>query len=257
MSALLPIIDGLRAIFGTTTALPGLAPGLVVADEADWRPAADLGGPLLEVLLGSAARRWQAKPPAAAALAWKAYTHWVCLPAVLGWLTARRVPALTGANLLVQLDWPLGLLAVGLRADTPIFVLPGDPLAGSADRAVIVVRDEGELLTAFRRSLLDEHLLPLTLAIGRRARLSPRTLLGSVAATVAADVLRFPGAGPAGKPAQIQSLLAALGLGGLLDLSVDDDGHCSVRRRTCCLAFTLPRPRLCRDCVLQPAPPAG
>jgi hypothetical protein len=247
-SALAPIIDGLQAIFGTSTALPGLVPGLIVRDEAGWHPATDLGGPLLEVLLESAARRWAAKPAAAAALAWKAYTHWVCLPAVLGWLAARRVPALTGANVLVRLDRPLGLLAVGLRAGTPLFVLPGDSAAGGT-----VVADEGQLLAVLRRSLLDEHLVPLLEILGRRVRLGPRTLLGSVAATIAADVLRFPGTDPAGKGAQIDSLLAALGLGGLLDLTFDGNGTCSVRRRTCCLAFTLPRPRLCRDCVLQPA----
>ncbi len=244
-SALAPIVDGLQAIFGTSTALPGLAPGLIVPDDPAWRPALDLGGPLLEGLLGAAARHWDAKPPAAAALAWKAYTHWVCLPAVLGWLTARRVPALTGTNVRVRLDRPPGLPVVGLRAGTPVFVLPGDPATGGT-----VVADEGELLAALRRSLLDEHLLPLLGTIGRRVRLGPRTLLGSVAATIAADLLRFRGPDPA---AEIDFLLAALGLGGLIDLSLNDKGICSVRRRTCCLAFTLPRPRLCRDCVLQPA----
>ncbi|HEU5111371.1 MAG TPA: hypothetical protein VFT95_22750, partial [Micromonosporaceae bacterium] len=82
-------------MFGTDR-LPGVAPGLLVTDPVGWLPATSLvDGSRLPELLDAAGRRWQAAPHAAAALAWKAYTYWLTLPAVLGWASARRVPLLT------------------------------------------------------------------------------------------------------------------------------------------------------------------
>ncbi len=112
----------------------------------------------LDILLDAAGRRWKAQPHAAAALAWKAYTYWLALPAVLGWASARRVPLLTGANVLMHFDDPRPLVTLGLRADIPVAVLPTDPLALSGHPQVRVVADEDALLAEFRRTLLDEHL---------------------------------------------------------------------------------------------------
>lgn len=246
------INESLRARYGTSTLLPGLAPDLIVAHEAGWHPASALTGPLLDELLGKARRHWRARPATAAALAWKAYTYWVCLPAVTGWLAAGRVPLLSAANVLVRLDRP-GFVTVGLRAGIPVVAGPAAPAgsgrfpgAGPVPRAgepraagddLLLVPDP---LAAMRRSLLDEHLLPLLDAIGERARLGRRTLLGSVAAAVATTGLR------AADPPQTVRLLAALGLDDLVEVLPGGS-----RRRTCCLAFTLPVPKICRDCCLR------
>ena len=66
-----------------------------------WAPASELAGEKLDLLLATAGRRWRAQPHAAAALAWKAYTYWAALPAVLGFASARRVPLLTSDNVLL------------------------------------------------------------------------------------------------------------------------------------------------------------
>ncbi|GIE97741.1 IucA/IucC family C-terminal-domain containing protein [Paractinoplanes rishiriensis] len=256
MYPLVPITARLGALFGTAHELPGLAPGLVVRDADGWRPAGSLAGPALGELLRSAEQQWNARTPAAAALAWKAYTYWLSLPAVVGLLAVRRVPVLRPEHVLVRLDWPQRLLAVGLRAGIPVAVLPDDPLADTGDRSVIVVPDQAALRETLRQSLIDEHLTPLMAAIEGATRLSRRTLLGSVAANVAGVALRLPepgstpsGAAPAPESAatdRVGRLLGDLGLADLVDLTPAG----TVRRRTCCLAFTLPRPRICRDCCI-------
>jgi hypothetical protein len=68
---LAPVNATLRAMFGTSTELPGLAPDLLVTDPTGWTPSARLAGDALPGLLDSARRRWRAQPHAAAALAWK------------------------------------------------------------------------------------------------------------------------------------------------------------------------------------------
>lgn len=152
---LAPITTTLRSMFGTED-LPGLAAGLVVPDDA-WIPATDLtSGARLGDLLGAAKRRWQASPHAAAALAWKSYTYWLALPAVLGWASARRVPLLDPANVRVHLDHG-PLLTIGLRRSIPVAVLPSDPLALAGLPDVRVVADEAALLAVLRESLLDAH----------------------------------------------------------------------------------------------------
>jgi ferric iron reductase protein FhuF len=252
MYPLVPIIETLDRLFGTSTDLPGLAPDLVVRDTLGWQPAGALAGSSLDVLLRSARSQWNARPPAAAALAWKAYTYWLSLPAIIGLLAVRRVPLLTAANVWVRLDWPHRLLQVGLRAGIPVAVLPTDRLAASGDRAIVVVQDPTALLETLRQTLIDEHLGPLMEAIGPAGRLHPRVLLGSLAANVAGVALRFADGGDGDTQAQqIEDLLAGLGLADLLELVPAGDGRLRVHRRTCCLAFTLPRPRICHDCCIR------
>lgn len=98
---LAPVTATLRAMFGTDD-LPGLAPGLLVVDEAGWAPATTLTGARLPELLDSAVRLWGGTPHASAALAWKAYSYWAALPVVLGWATARRVPLLDHTEALIH-----------------------------------------------------------------------------------------------------------------------------------------------------------
>ena len=248
---LAPVTATLRAMFGTSTQLPGLAPDLIVADPAGWAPTSDLANGALDHLLESAGRRWSAQPHAAAALAWKAYTYWLALPAVLGWASARRVPLLTGHNVLMHFDDPRPLVTLGLRVDTPVAVLASDPLALSGDSRVRVVADETALLAEFRRSLLDEHLTPMLDAVHDRVRVGKRTLLGSLSSGVAYGILRSADVLPGSSAESIRTLLGTLGVADLIELVPGRNGKLEVQRKTCCLAFTLPQPKVCTGCCIK------
>ncbi|MEV0153565.1 ferric iron reductase [Micromonospora sp. NPDC050686] len=250
---LAPVTDTLRAMFGTDD-VPGLAPGLLVADEFGWSPATTLvDGTRLPEFLAAATRRWGGTPHACAALAWKAYSYWAALPAVLGWASARRVPLLDPSDVLIHFADHRPLLTMGLRRSTTVAVLPTDPLALAGPPEVRVVADEAELIAALRASLLDAHLVPLIAAIQAEVRVGARTLLGSVASGIAHGVLRAADALPGPSTESIGTLLAALDLADLVDLVPGPDGTPTVQRRTCCLAFTLPKPKICQGCCLRPA----
>ncbi len=249
---LAPITETLRAMFGTSTQLPGLAPDLVVPDTAGWIPTAELATSRLDTLLDSARRRWNAQPHAAAALAWKAYTYWLALPAVLGWASARRVPLLTATDVLMHFRDPRPLVTLGMREDIPVAVLASDPIALSGLPQVRVVADETALLAMLRRSLLDEHLTPLLDAIHGKVRLGQRTLLGSLASGVAYAVLRSADVLPGSSARTIETLLTALDVEDLIELRPGPQGRLDVQRKTCCLAFTLPQPKICNGCCIKP-----
>ena len=250
---LAPVTATLHAMFGTSTELPGLAADLLVQDTTGWLPATSLAGDRLDTLLDSARRRWNAQPHAAAALAWKAYTYWLALPAVLGWASARRVPLLTAGDVLIHFDDPRALVTLGLRAGIPVAVLPGDPIAVSGLPQVRVVRDEAALLGELRRSLLDEHLTPLLNAIHDKVRLGKRTLLGSLASGIAYGVLRSADVLPGFSAETIHQLETALGVQDLIELVPGRYGNLDVQRKTCCLAFTLPQPKVCQGCCIKTA----
>jgi hypothetical protein len=247
---LTPVTATLRAMFGTSTELPGVAPDLLVQDTTGWLPASDLAGHSLDTLLDSSRKRWQAQPHAAAALAWKAYTYWLALPAVLGWASARRVPLLTSTDVLIHFNDPRPLVTLGLRQDITVAVLPSDPLAVSGLAQVRVVADEAALLEELRRSLLDEHLTPLQDAIHAKVRLGKRTLLGSVSSGVAYAVLRSADVLPGSSVETIATLLGTLGIEDLIELVPGPAGKLDVQRKTCCLAFTLPKPKVCVGCCI-------
>ena len=249
---LAPVTATLRAMFGTSTDIPGVAPDLLVHDTAGWLPTRALAGDHLDTLLDSARRRWNAQPHAAAALAWKAYTYWLALPAVLGWASARRVPLLTAGDVLMHFDDPRPLVTLGLRADIPVAVLPGDPIAIAGLPQVRVVPDEAALLAELRRSLIDEQLNPLLDAIHDRVRLGKRTLLGSLSSGVAYGVLRSADVLPGPSAETIARLHEALGVDGLIELVPGHNGKLDVQRKTCCLAFTLPKPKVCKGCCIKP-----
>lgn len=249
---LAPVTATLRAMFGPDD-LPGLAGGLLVADETGWTSASQLiDGTRLPELLGVAARRWHASPHAAAALAWKSYTYWLALPAVLGWASARRVPLLYASDVLVRFEDRRPLVTLGLRQSIGIAVLPSDPLALAGLPQVRVVADEAELLATLRASLLDGHLGPLQDAIHCEVRLGARTLLGSLSSGIAYGILRAADVLPGSSAQNIGTLLSALDIDDLIELLPGPTGELTVQRKTCCLAFTLPEPKICAGCCIRP-----
>jgi hypothetical protein len=229
--------------------VPDGEPGWLPATRllSDDGPAHDRRG--LDDLLDAAKQRWGASPHVAAALAWRSYTYWLAMPVVIGWAVARRVPLLDPADVLVRMavthDQPL--LTMGLRR-VRMAVLPGDPTAGD----VTVVESDAALLRVLRTTLRDRHLDRLLERIRDRVNLGARTMLGSLASAIAYGVVRGVDAPAAQLTAATETLLATLDVPDLVDLQPGPDGRLEVRRRTCCLAFTLPEPKICSGCCLQP-----
>lgn len=211
--------------------LPGLANPLIVGSSSDWTPATSI---TVGELVDAAHERWGAAPHAAATLAWKSYTYWAAMPAVLGWAVARRVPRVDASNVMVKVNGS-PLITIGLREDGTV---------GLAD----VDHHEDALLRFLRESLLDGHLDPLAARISAEVNVGRRTLLGSVASGIAYAIVRAGEAVP--NPVDsITTLLKALDLDDLVDIVPGDEPE--VRRRTCCLAFTLPQPTICTGCCLR------
>jgi hypothetical protein len=243
----------------------GLAPGLLIRDPLGWTPASSLAdGDTLPALLNAAKQRWGGTPHAAAALAWKSYTYWLALPAVLGWASARRVPLLDPDRVMVRYSGHHPFLTLGLRR-TSVAVLPSDPLLAAGSTAawggrypVRVVADEAELLATLRQTVLDAHLTPVMDRIRERTHLGQRTLLGSLASGVAYGVIRASDALPGSAAETITTLLDTLGVADLVSLKPGEPGkpgpagELTVQRHTCCLAFTLPEPKVCSGCCIRP-----
>jgi hypothetical protein len=249
------VVAVLRAM-GTrhgAAAIRGIAPDLVVGDPAGWMPASRLvDGSRLPDLLDAAKQRWGATPHAAATLAWKSYTYWLALPAVLGWASARRVPLLDPADVLIRFTDHQPFLTVGLRRAV-VAVLPSDPLVATCDPAVRVVASEAELLDTLRTTLLDAHLTPLLDRVRQDTNLGQRTLLGSLASGVAHGLIRASDALPGSTAENASTLLETLGVADLVSLVPGAAGELTVQRRTCCLAFTLPEPKICASCCIRTA----
>lgn len=172
---------------------------------------------------------------------------------VLGLASARRVPLVRAADVLVQFDDHYPPPTLGLRQRTAVAVLPTDPLALAGPPEVRVVANEAELLAALRTSLLDEHLTPLLAAFRAEVRIGGRTLLGSLASGVATAILRSADVLPGSSAETIGTLLTALGVNDLIELVTGPESELTVRRRTCCLAFTLPNPKICAGCCIRPS----
>jgi hypothetical protein len=238
----------MRTGYGVGT-IDRLASPYFVGDAAGgWTPADALtSGEALTTLLAVGARRWRAQPHAAATLAWKSYSYWASLPIVLGWAAARRVPLLTADQTLVRLDAD-DLVFAG--ANPSWAVLASDPLASVGHPSVRVAHDETALLAIVRETLLDRHLDPLLESIRDRVRIGRRTLLGSVASGVAWAMIRASDALPGSTQESIEMLLGALRLDDLVDMEATGAGL-SVRRRTCCLAFTTETPKICTGCCIR------
>lgn len=228
----------------------GLPAGLVPADEGGWTAATALvDGTALPDLLDAAKQRWNAQPAAAAALAWKSYTYWLAMPAVVGYVNGRRIPLPYPEDVLVRYHDRQPFLGIGLRSPT-VAVLASDPLAAAPDARA--VRDDAALLGELRRALLDAHLDPLVDRTREHVNLGRRTLLGSLASGIAHVLIRASDAPLETRLADISRVLGALDIDDLVELRVDPaDGQIMVHRRTCCLAFTLPTPRICAACCIR------
>ena len=267
MSALVTVADPLAPVRATLRAMAeqpgqppvnGLVPGLLVDDTEGWVPATALvTGEALDDLLDTAKQRWNAAPHAAAALAWKSYTYWLALPAVLGYAAARRVPLLRPEGVLARWSPRRPFVTIGLTS-VEVAVLPSDPLALAGIGAglvgsVRVVPDEDELLRVLRTSLMDDHLAPILEHIKSRLHLGRRTLWGSLASGIAHGVSYAADVAPGPTLETAYRILTALGIDDLVELAEREDGlpGLTVNRRTCCLAFTLPEPKICVGCCIR------
>jgi hypothetical protein len=228
VTAVTPLVDMLEAIRSRhgAPAVHGVMRSVVVDDTAGWRAALDV-----EDLLGAARRRWPAEPHVAAALAWKSYAYGAMLPSVLGYAAAGAVP--TG-DLLVRLHGHDPFVEFALA--TPD-VTTTDPL------------------DAIRSHVFERHLLPVLDAIHAEVRIGRRTLLGSVASAVCHALLRASDLLPGTAVTSAYAILDALDLTDLVDFYPDADGRLTIARRTCCLAFALPQPKICAGCcITDPVP---
>lgn len=113
------------------------------------------------------------------------WTWMVAAPAAATLLTARRLPDLRAANVLIDPT----LYAVALRRPT-VAVLPGDPAAGHPDARVVA--DEAALAAELNRALADAHLAPLVATLNRMTRRPARALWRSAADRVA-DAFLYAG----------------------------------------------------------------
>ncbi len=171
---------------------------------------------------------------------------------MLGWASARRVPLLHASDVLIHFEDNRPLLTIGCAAyDLAWRCCPSDPLAIAGVPEVLVVPDEAALLDAMRTSLLDGHVTPMLDALQRSVR------LGTVRCS--ARCLRHRLRHPAGRRraarrhgANIGTLLEALGMTTWSRSSPTPAASRSVQRRTCCLAFTLPQPKVCSGCCITP-----
>ncbi len=252
---LTPIRDTLRHMANRRDipSMQGIAPDLTVTDPTGWVPASALvTGERLDDLLDAARIRWRAAPHAAAALAWKCYSFWLSLPAVLGYATVRRVPLVRPGGVLVQWSTEQPFLRVGLTS-VEVAVLPSDPiLLHGARPGIRVVPHKNALLDELRTALMDEHLTPILGHIRSRLHLGRRTLWGSLASGVAHGLSRAADVIPGPTIDTATQVLNSLGIADLVELGPrPDDAGLTVRRRTCCLAFTLPEPKICSGCVIR------
>lgn len=245
-----PVLGALAAMTGRYP-VHGVVPGLYVGDRAGWTPANEIVyGDAFDHMLDLAQKRWKTAPHVAAALAWKCYAYWVALPAVLGWATSRRVPLLEPTKVLVRYNDRQPFLCAGLT-DPDVAVLPTDPLIALGLPGIRVVPNETTLLEALRTSLIDDHLGPIVERMHLRLRLGRRTLWGSLASGAAHAMSRAADVLPGSTLDATTTLLSGLGLDNLVELTPEPSGRLWVRRRTCCLAFALPEPRICAGCVIR------
>lgn len=257
---LAPVRIVLEAMAGRADLPPltGLAPGLTVDPATGWTPATALVcGEAVDNLLETAQQRWRASPHAAAALAWKCYAYWLALPAVLGYAAARRVPLMQPESVMASWSPRQPFIRVGVTS-VEVAVLPSDPLAAMTPterraNGVRVVADEDALCAQMRESLVAQHLALVLEQVRARARVGRRTLWGSLAAGVAHGLSRAADVLPGPVLDTAWRILTSLGVADLVELAPRDDGspRLEVRRRTCCLAFTLPKPKICTGCCIR------
>jgi hypothetical protein len=261
-AALDPVVDTLAMMNGAHP-MDGLIPGLLLVDSTD-RPTADVSdwtnastlitGDRFNDMIATAERRWRAPTHVAAALAWKAYSYWVSLPAVVGYASVRRIPLLDPDSVALRFSDQRPFLCVALR-DPLVAVLPNDPVATMGSARVRVVADDAAMLKLLHSSLVRDHLHPLVERIHRQSHLGRRTLWGSLASGVSHGLSRTAAARPVGASESTIELagrlLDALNVADLVKLGELPDGQLTVARHTCCLAFALPEPNICSGCCIR------
>lgn len=251
---LTPIRATLRAMAASPgNRTSGISPNLTIDHADGWVRATDLiSGDAIDDFLDTAKQRWRATAHAAAALAWKCYSYWLALPAVLGYAVARRVPLLRPDAVRVAWSPEQPFLRVGLAA-VEVAVLPTDPLALRPATGIRVVADEAALLAELRVSLVDEHLHPLLDQVRHGLHLGRRTFWGSLASGVAHGLSRAADVLPGPTLDTADQVLTALGVRELVELGPRAGGRAglNVQRKTCCLAFTLPEPKICSGCCIR------
>nr|WP_277605225.1 ferric iron reductase [Glycomyces sp. L485] len=236
-------LHGPRPLMGLRPWLDG---GTVDGVEFSGAELSD-GSRVTELLAGSA-RLWGGSPHASAALAWKTYCYWVVLPAVLGYIAARRVPLLEAENFVFTVAEGEPMFS-GRQLRPRFLVLDHDATATAP--GVEVAADEAVLLERMRESLFDRHLDPVLESIRREVRIGRRTLLGSLASGIAYATATCSSAGR--EPAEVvaKNLLEAFDVADLVDIATDADGRLVYQRHTCCLAFTIDGCGTCATCCVQ------
>ena len=132
-----------------------------------------------------------------------------------------------------------------------VAVLATDPLAMSPGPEILVVPDDGALRAVLRSSLVDSNLAPVLERLRNRVHLGRRTLWGSVASGVAHGLSRAADALPGATLDIARDLLTLLDVDELVDSPAATGAGLDVQRRTCCLAFTLPEPKICKGCCIR------
>ncbi len=97
---------------------------------------------------------------------------------------------------------------------------------------------------------MERHLDPVLDRFHEVVRVGRRTLLGSVASAVCYALLRASDVLPGSAVPTAHAILDALDLSDLVDFGPDEQGRLAVHRRTCCLAFALPVPKVCSGCCI-------
>lgn len=142
------------------------------------------------------------------------------------------------------------MLAIGLRPSVAIAVPPSAPHSLSELPQVRWTESETELLELLRASLLDtqrgdhrqtpargtdRHPYAARLGhLGYRHRRPPRRA-------------HLPGT----PTEHIAALTEALGVADLIELVPGPGGRPALRRKTCCIGFTLPQPKVCSGCCIK------
>lgn len=219
-----------------------------------WLACAELPG-LLDGWLDTIALGHRAPPETAASYLLGWYAEGVASAAVPAFVTERRVPDLSPANLSLHRNdehWVDRTAVHGVA----MAVLPDDPAAGAPD--VTVVDD----LDALRRHLsgaLLTHLGPVVEAVRQRVRLGLRVRWGLVADSIAGaflDVGRATGDQLAARDeADAFLAVAAPTLRARPTwVPLDHGGQCHIfmRRGACCLAYKTPEHGYCTTCPSTP-----
>ncbi|MGE0844502.1 MAG: (2Fe-2S)-binding protein [Candidatus Nanopelagicales bacterium] len=149
------------------------------------------------------------------------------------------VPALTASDV----HW-----RVSATGPWPLWVDDPGALAGPG-------LDADALGARLAEFLVDEHLAPLVDAVRAHVRVSPRTLWGNAASSVAAGKRLVANGRPhaAERAARIAAAVldhSALAATGERRTPVRPDTGWTFRRRSCCLYYKAPGGGTCGDCVL-------